>query len=68
MLFGFVCYGVLIGIKSSIMGYNTFITLLIAVITSLFVFGFILFLLKIEEEDKDVLKGINFLKGIIKRK
>ena len=68
ILSGLVCYGVLIAIKSSIMGYNTFITLLIAVITSFFVFGFILFLLKMEEEDKDVLKGLNFLKGIIKRK
>jgi len=68
ILSGLVCYSVLIVIKPSIMIFNTFITLLIAVITSFFIFGFILFLLKIEKEDKDILKGLNFFKGIIKRK
>jgi O-antigen/teichoic acid export membrane protein len=65
---GLITYSVLISIKSSIMGYNTFFTLLIAVIISLFIFGFILYLLKIEDEDKDMLKGLNFLKGVLNKK
>ena len=68
LLSGLVCYSLLILIKSSIIEYNVFITLSIAVFTSIFVFGFFLFLLRLEEEDKDILKGLNFLKGILNKK
>ena len=68
ILSGLVCYSLLIIIKSSIIEYNVFITLSIAVFTSIFVFGFFLFLLRLEEEDKDILKGLNFLKGILNKK
>ena len=68
ILSGLVCYSLLILIKSSIIEYNVFITLSIAVFTSIFVFGFFLFLLRLEEEDKDILKGLNFLKGILNKK
>ena len=67
ILSGLVCYSVLIAIKPLIIEYSTFITLFIAIITSIFVFGLILFLLKIEDEDKDILKSLNFLKGIINK-
>ena len=67
ILSGFVCYSVLIAIKPLIIGYSTFITIFIAIFTSIFVFGLILFLLKIEDEDKDILKSLNFLKGIINK-
>ena len=67
ILSGLVCYSVLIAIKPSIIEYSTFITLFIAIFTSIFVFGLILFLLKIEDEDKDILKSLNFLKGIINK-
>ena len=67
ILSGLVCYSILIAIKPSIIEYSTFITLFIAIFTSIFVFGLILFLLKIEDEDKDILKSLNFLKGIINK-
>ena len=67
ILSGLVCYSVLIVIKPLIIEYSTFITLFIAIFTSIFVFGLILFLLKIEDEDKDILKSLNFLKGIINK-
>lgn len=65
---GVVCYSLLITIKSSIIEYSTFITLFIATFISIFVFGLILFFLKIEDEDRDILKSLNFLKGIINKK
>ena len=67
ILSGLVCYSVLIAIKPLIIEYSTFITLFIAIFTSIFVFGLILFLLKIEDEDKDILKSLNFLKGILNK-
>ena len=67
ILSGLVCYSVLIAIKPLIIEYSTFIALFIAIFTSIFVFGLILFLLKIEDEDKDILKSLNFLKGIINK-
>ena len=67
ILSGLVCYSVLIAIKPLIIEYSTFISLFIAIFTSIFVFGLILFLLKIEDEDKDILKSLNFLKGIINK-
>ena len=67
ILSGLVCYCVLIAIKPLIIEYSTFITLFIAIFTSIFVFGLILFLLKIEDEDKDILKSLNFLRGIINK-
>lgn len=67
ILSGLVCYSVLIAIKPLIIEYSTFIILFIAIFTSIFVFGLILFLLKIENEDKDILKSLNFLKGIINK-
>ena len=67
ILSGLLCYSVLIAIKPLIIEYSTFITLFIAIFTSIFVFGLILFLLKIEDEDKDILKSLNFLKGIINK-
>ena len=67
ILSGLVCYSILIAIKPSIIEYSTFITLFVAIFTSIFVFGLILFLLKIEDEDKDILKSLNFLKGIINK-
>ena len=67
ILSGLVCYSVLIAIKPLIIEYSTFITLFIAIFTSIFVFGLILFSLKIEDEDKDILKSLNFLKGIINK-
>ena len=67
ILSGLVCYSILIAIKPLIIEYSTFITLFIAIFTSIFVFGLILFLLKIEDEDKDILKSLNFLKGIINK-
>ena len=67
ILSGLVCYSVLIAIKPLIIEYSTFIILFIAIFISIFVFGLILFLLKIEDEDKDILKSLNFLKGIINK-
>ena len=68
ILSGLACYSILIVIKSSIIEFSTLITLFIATFTSIFVFGLILFLLKMEDEDKDILKSLNFLKGIISKK
>ena len=67
ILSGLVCYSILLAIKPSIIEFSTFITLFVAIFTSIFVFGLILFLLKIEDEDKDILKSLNFLKGIINK-
>jgi O-antigen/teichoic acid export membrane protein len=68
ILSGLVCYSTLILIKPLIIEYSTFITLLIAVFISIFIFGLMLFLLKIEDEDKDILSGLNFFKGIVNKK
>ncbi len=68
ILSGLACYSILIIIKSSIIDFSTLITLFIATFTSIFVFGLILFLLKMEDEDKEILKSLNFLKGILSKK
>jgi O-antigen/teichoic acid export membrane protein len=68
ILSGLVCYSTLILIKPLIIEYSTFITLLIAVFSSIFIFGLMLFLLRMEEEDKDILIGLNFFKGIVNKK
>jgi hypothetical protein len=45
------------------MPFHTLITLILAGIFSVGVYGFILWILKVEEEDLDFLKGLKVLKG-----
>ena len=60
---GIMVYTGLLLIKDSIMPFHTLITLLSAGIFSVGSYGLIMWILKIEDEDLDFLKGLSVLKG-----
>ena len=62
---GIITYQILYIIKSHIMIYHTLITLGIASMSSLFIFGSIIWLLRIEDDDKDFLSGLGIIKASI---
>jgi len=63
ILAGLIVFTGLFFIKDFIMPFHTLITLILAGIFSVGVYGFILWILKVEEEDLDFLKGLKVLKG-----
>jgi O-antigen/teichoic acid export membrane protein len=63
ILAGLIIFTGLFFIKDFIMPFHTLITLILAGIFSVGVYGFILWILKLEEEDLDFLKGLKVLKG-----
>ena len=67
ILAGTITYGVLLSIKPSIMAYHTLITLMMAGITSVLIFGILIWIMKIDVEDKEFLSGLGILKGLMKR-
>ena len=62
---GIITYQILYIIKSYIMIYHTLITLGIASMSSLVIFGSIIWLLRIEDDDKDFLSGLGIIKASI---
>ena len=60
---GIVTYQILFSIKPHIMNYHTLITLGIAVIAGVISFGLLIWLLRIEDEDKDFLNGLGIIKS-----
>ena len=60
---GIMVYTGLLLIKDLIMPFHTLITLLSAGIFSVGSYGLIMWILKIEDEDLDFLKGLSVLKG-----
>lgn len=60
---GFITYGVLQFVKPNLMNFHTIITLIFAVIIIFTTYGFILFIFKFDEDDKDFLRSLNFLKN-----
>jgi len=63
ILAGLIVFTGLFFIKDFIMPFHTLITLILAGIFSVGIFGFILWVLKIETEDLDFFKGLKVLKG-----
>ena len=64
---GFITCIAIIGIRSYIMNYHTVITLLLALLFSIIIYGLVLWLLRLEPEDYDFLYGLNILSRNIKR-
>ena len=64
LLAGIVTWISLMSIHSFVMGYHTVATLSIVVLCSILVYGFILWLLKLEPEDKDFWIGLTVLRGL----
>lgn len=62
---GLISYGILQYIKPYLMVYHTIITLILAVIIIVIIYGSLLLLFKFDEDDKDFLRSINFLKNKI---
>ncbi|MEE8341092.1 MAG: flippase [Candidatus Neomarinimicrobiota bacterium] len=60
---GFITCGILLFIKPYIMMYHTVITLVISSMIIFVVYGFILLIFKFDEDDKDFLRSLNFLKN-----
>jgi O-antigen/teichoic acid export membrane protein len=63
ILAGILTYGVLQYIKPHLMVYHTIITLILALIMVLVIYGALLLLFKFDEDDKDFLRSLNFLKN-----
>ena len=65
ILAGLMTYFILFFLKPYILGYHTLATLSIAVSITLLLFGLLIWLMGIEEEDKDFLRGLGVLKESI---
>ena len=65
ILAGLMTYLILFFLKPYILGYHTLATLSIAVSITLLLFGLLIWLMGIEEEDKDFLRGLGVLKESI---
>jgi len=63
LLSGIVTYQILYSIKPYIMHYHTLVTLGIAGIGGVISFGLLIWLLRIEDEDKDFLNGLGIIKS-----
>ena len=63
ILAGILTCGILLYIKPYLMVYHTIITLLLAIMIILVIYSVLLFLLKFDEDDKDFLRSLNFLKN-----
>ena len=60
---GIITCGILQYIKPNLMVYHTIITLILALIIILVIYGLLLLLLKFDEDDKDFLRSLYFLKN-----
>ena len=60
---GIVTWFCIMSIRSFIMGYHTLVTLSIVFLCSILVYGFVLWILKLEPEDKDFWFGLVMLKS-----
>jgi len=60
---GILTYGILQYIKPNLMVYHTIITLLLSTIIIFTIYGILLLLFKFDEDDKDFLRSISFLKN-----
>ena len=65
ILAGLMTYFILFFLKPYILGYHTLATLSIAASITLLLFGLFIWLMGIEEEDKDFLRGLGVLKESI---
>ena len=63
LLAGLITLFCILSIRSFVMVYHTVVTLSIVTISSILIYGFILWLLKLEPEDKDFWSGLIILKG-----
>jgi len=63
ILAGILTYGILQYIKPNLMVYHTIITLILSFIIILVIYGLLLLLFKFDEDDKDFLTSLNFLKN-----
>jgi len=63
ILAGLVTFFCIISIRSFVMVYHTVVTLSVVFLFSIFIYGFILWFLKLEPEDKDFWSGLNVLRG-----
>ena len=63
ILDGILTYGILQYIKPYLMVYHTIITLILALIIILVIYGLLLLLFKFDEDDKDFLRSLYFLKN-----
>ena len=65
ILAGLMTYFILFALKPYLLSYNTLLTLFIAVSISLLIFGSLIWLMGIEEEDKDFFRGLGIIKESI---
>ena len=65
ILAGAITYFILFILKPYILGYHTLVTFSIAVSISLLIFGSLIWLMGIEEEDKDFFRGLGIIKESI---
>ena len=63
LLAGLVTLFCILSIRSFVMVYHTVVTLSIVFLCSIIIYGFILWLLKLEPEDKDFWSGLIILRG-----
>lgn len=60
---GIITYGILYYVKPHLMEYHTIITLILSITLIFVVYGVLLLLFKFDEDDKDFLRSLNFLKN-----
>ena len=60
---GLVTWFCLVCIRSFVIGYHTIVTLSLVLLCTILVYGFVLWLLHLEPEDKDFFSGLVILKG-----
>ena len=63
LLAGLVTFFCILSIRSFVMFYHTIVTLSIVTLSSILIYGFVLWFLKLEPEDKDFWSGLNILRG-----
>ena len=63
LLAGLITLCCMISIRSFVMSYHTVVTLSIATLSSILIYGFVLCVLKLEPEDHDFWSGLIILKG-----
>lgn len=60
---GIITYGILYYVKPHLMEYHTIITLILSITLIFVVYGVLLLLFKFDEDDKDFMRSLNFLKN-----
>lgn len=62
---GIITYGILYYVKPHLMEYHTIITLILSITLIFVVYGVLLLLFKFDEDDKDFMRSLNFLKNTV---